>query len=206
MGLSLASRGIRLDTLSELHPLIYVIAEMQFTANLYLNGRGNNMLKKTLLLCLLFVAACGPSPSQVAFMQYNEAARSAGLPIVIDKIGVSRPNSAGGVDFQYGATNLSEKTIKYLTFTGTPYNAVGDRVRGEIRRSSSFSCKDTGPYASNLSTGNRRCENAWYNHTIQCVKVTRVKITYMDNTTRNFTSPSSIQQLLRPSVSNSCRG
>ena len=163
------------------------------------------MLKKTLLLCFLFAAACGPSPSQVASMQYNEAARSAGLPIVIDKIGVSRPNSAGGVNFQYGATNLSEKTIKYLTFTGTPYNAVGDRVRGEIRRSSSFRCKDTGPYAPNVSIGSRRCENAWYNHTIRCVNLTSVKITYMDNTTQTFSSPSSIQPLLRPSVSNSCR-
>lgn len=163
------------------------------------------MLNKTLLLCFLFVAACGPSVSDLRTQEANEAARSAGLPILLDRIGVSRPNSVGGVNFRYGATNLSGKTIKYLTFTGTPYNAVGDRVRGEIRRSSSFRCRDTGPYVPNVSTGRRSCENAWYNHTIRCVNLTRVKITYTDNSSRIFSSQSSIQRLLRSGVSNSCR-
>lgn len=163
------------------------------------------MFKKSLLLCFLFAAACGPSATQVATVEYNEAAQSAGLPIVIDRIGASSPNSAGGVDFQFGATNLSEKTIKYLELTGTAYNAVGDRVSGEISRLSTRRVTDTGPYAPNVSTGIRILENAWYNHTVRCVEVSRVKITYMDNTTRIFSSPSSIQALLRPGVSNTCR-
>ncbi len=166
------------------------------------------MFKKSLLLCFLFAAACGPSgpsPTQVANTQYNAAARSAGLPIVIDRIGVSRPNSAGGVDFRVAVTNTSDKTIKYLEINAVAYNAVGDRVRGQIRRTSTRTVIGTGPYRPGMSIGNKILENAWYNHTVRCAIMTRVKITYMDNTTRTFSSLSSIQPLLRPGVTNSCR-
>jgi hypothetical protein len=163
------------------------------------------MFKRSLLLCFLFAAACSPSTTQMAITQYNEAARSAGLPIVIDRIGVSQPNSAGGVDFRFAVTNTSDKTIKYLEITGVAYNAVGDTVRGEIRRTSTRRVTSTGPYGPSMSTGGRILENAWYNNTVSCAIVTKVEITYMDNTTLTFSSLSSIQPLLRPGVTNSCR-
>ena len=132
------------------------------------------MFKKSLLLCFLFAAACGPSAvvntgpsaSQIAWQQYNEAARAAGLPIVIDFIGVSWPNSAGGVNFVPAYTNTSDKTIKYITAVAQAYNGVGDTVRGQIRRSSNHTTRYTGPLRPDAKTSVLTAENAWYNSSI----------------------------------------
>ena len=54
-------------------------------------------------------------------------------------------NSVGGVELDITWKNMSDKTIKYITFTLMPYNAVGDLVKCEIRNSSIANCKVTGP-------------------------------------------------------------
>lgn len=168
------------------------------------------MLRKSLFLCFLAAAACGTPDYSVgtekfrAKMAVNDAARSAGLPILVDAIGVSSPNSAGGVNFRVGYTNLSDKPIKYIRDTGRAFNAVGDTVRGDIRGSTTSSSTYTGPLKPNGSTGLLSAENAWYNSSIRCARLIRIEITYMDNTTRTFSSPSSIQPLLRPGVKDSC--
>ena len=162
------------------------------------------MLKKAVAMIALLVAGCGPSPSYVAKMEYNREAQKAGLPIIIDNISVSSPNSAGGIDLDVDVTNTSSKTIKYLSITAQAYNAVGDAVRGDISRSSFFKGLDTGPYAPNETTASGTWSNAWYGYSIRCARVTRIKITYMDNSIRSFPNTSSIAKLLRPGVSNSC--
>ena len=48
--------------------------------------------------------------------------------IKIIKAYLSAPNSAGGVDAHFIWKNVSDKTIKYLTWSGYPINAVGDPV------------------------------------------------------------------------------
>lgn len=163
------------------------------------------MRRMSIFFSLLFLAACSPPAGQLADAQYNEVARSAGLPILIDRIAVSTPNSAGGVDARYSVTNLSSKTIKYIDLTVQAFNAVGDPVAGEIRRSSQREIRDTGPYAPNQSTGPRKLDNAWYNHTIRCARITRLVVTYMDNSIRTFPNVSAVETILRPGVSNSCR-
>lgn len=167
------------------------------------------MLRKSLFLCFLVAAACSAPDNSVAIAKYkakkevNAAARSAGLPILVDNIDVSRPDSAGGVDFMVRYTNLSDKPIKYIRTTGQAFNAVGDTVRGEISGSANVLSTYTGPLKPNASASDGS-GNAWYNNSIRCARLIRIEITYMDNTTRTFSSPSSIQPLLRPGVKNSC--
>ncbi len=154
-------------------------------------------------IALSGLGACGEIPN------YNlayENARAAGLPLVITNISVSYPNSAGGVDLYFVGKNTSNKTIKYINFNVIAYNAVGDQVRGTIRGSSMRSLKKTGPIAPNqfTSTSTASWANAWYNYSIRCARVSRVKITYMDGTAKTYSSHASINQLLTPGVSNSC--
>lgn len=56
-------------------------------------------------------------------------------------------DSAGGVSFSIYYRNESDKEIKYLYFTVSPYNAVGDKVSSSIGNESTIVCKATGPFA-----------------------------------------------------------
>ena len=93
---------------------------------------------------------------------------------------LSNPNSAGGVDANIYYRNLSDKTIKYLIWTGYPINAVGDRVGCEIRGFEDFRGKDTGPVKPGHSGGG--CWGcAWYNYSAKKLIITKIEIIYMDN-------------------------
>lgn len=94
---------------------------------------------------------------------------------------LSRPNSASGVDAFFYYKNVSNKTIKYLVWTGYPMNAVGDRVSCEIRGYRDYRGKDTGPIKPGRSSGG--CwDCAWYNSTAKKLIITRIEIEYMDGT------------------------
>lgn len=78
--------------------------------------------------------------------------------VVVDDI-----NSADGVSIQILWRNESDKDIKYLRFSVTPYNAVGDKVSSSIGGRSTISCKITGPLPPSASLVNTRLlENEFY--------------------------------------------
>lgn len=99
--------------------------------------------------------------------------------IKITSAWLDSPNSAGGVDANVYYKNLSDKTIKYLTWVGHPINAVGDRVNCEIRGYDDFRGRDTGPIKPGHSGGG--CWScAWYNYTAKKLVITEIVIEYMD--------------------------
>ena len=99
--------------------------------------------------------------------------------IKITSAWLDSPNSAGGVDANVYYKNLSNKTIKYLTWVGHPINAVGDRVNCEIRGYDDFRGRDTGPIKPGHSGGG--CWScAWYNYTAKKLVITEIVIEYMD--------------------------
>lgn len=75
---------------------------------------------------------------------------------------LSRPNSASGVDAYFYYKNLSNQTIKYLSWLGHPINAVGDTVECTIRDTSTSGGKSTGPIRKN-QTGGGCWECLWCN-------------------------------------------
>ena len=107
----------------------------------------------------------------------------------------SAPNSAGGVDFEVSFTNSSEKTIKYITFYVTPYNAVSDPVASEIGGTVQAVLKGTGPFPT--SPRGREglyeltWENVWYNKTIRLGQIDAVDIEYMDGSLISLTAQDS---------------
>lgn len=91
----------------------------------------------------------------------------------------SGPNSAGGVGVKIRFRNDGEKTIKYATFTVVPYNAVNDVQRSAAGGHSAAEIKVTGPVEAGTA-GEYTFGNVWYNDTITTVKLTRVRLQFMD--------------------------
>lgn len=96
-----------------------------------------------------------------------------------------KPNSAGGVDVTISAINYgfrSLKEIKYLYFYVTPYNAVNDAVESEIGHKKQAVLKVTGPIRASGYATEYSWDCVWYNNTIVDIKIDKVKIEYMDDT------------------------
>lgn len=160
---------------------------------------------KAFLLASAFVGTMTACTPIADYTQEYAERKAAGVPLVIAYADTEGPNSAGGVDVRINALNVSSKTIKYLRYTVVPYNAVGDRVSGTIRRRSAARIFDTGPIAPDASSPPGVWDNVWYNSSIRCLEITRVRIEYMDGTSRTFTSRGSISNLMRSDIVNSCR-
>ena len=90
------------------------------------------------------------------------------------------PNSAGGCDYEFAYINNSKKTIKYLIWYGSVYNAVDDRVPCTIMDTYTFSGKDTGPY----EPGFIYCGGTWdciiYNWSAKTMSLSSITIYFMD--------------------------
>lgn len=90
-------------------------------------------------------------------------------------------NSAGGCDCHFNYLNKSKKTIKYLDWTGSFYNAVHDRVYCDIRGYNNYTGQDTGPVTTGQHGG-----GTWdcviYDWAADYVKIEYVSIIYMDGT------------------------
>lgn len=92
---------------------------------------------------------------------------------------LGRPNSVGGVDAYVYYRNKSSKTIKYCEWYGLAINAVGDSVACQVTGEYERMGRDTGP----VKTGRRgggRYQCAWYNNTAKKLKITAIKVYYMD--------------------------
>jgi hypothetical protein len=103
-------------------------------------------------------------------------ARDAGTPILILNYYTTKPNSAGGIDFFIDFINLSTKRIKYAYVTIEPYNRVDDRV------DKSETITYTGYFEPNVRIyPEGGVANVWYNRNIAYVKITKLVLTYDDN-------------------------
>lgn len=111
----------------------------------------------------------------------NQEGRKAAEILTIQHSTLYAPNSAGGCDYSLGFTNMSNKTIKYLYWYGSIYNAVNDKVDCSIRGTYFFSGKCTGPYAPS-----DYCEANWdtiiYNWSAKEIKFSKITVMYMDGT------------------------
>ncbi|MBE6942172.1 MAG: hypothetical protein E7455_07825 [Ruminococcaceae bacterium] len=92
------------------------------------------------------------------------------------------PNSAGGISLQWDFKNETGKTIKYATFWFVPYNRVGDIQCCSISKESEDGVTYTGPLDHGGIHRGALWENAWYNHSISDVKLTKIYVVYMDGT------------------------
>lgn len=119
-------------------------------------------------------------------------------------IRVPPPNSADGVSFviDWRYSNYS-KIIKYIYFTVVPYNDVGDIVYSSISGQSTFIGEVTGPVKARDWINHSMWENAWYNNTITCVRLIKVRIQYIDGS--SYTYANELPKILHYNFSNKCK-
>lgn len=118
------------------------------------------------------------------------------------------PDGAGGVGAKVIYRLLgSSKTAKYITFTVTPFNAVGDVVVDRISGEAQRRLKDTGPLDPRPIETEKYDEESfwdpiWYNPSIYCLRLDRVDIEYMDGTKKSLAS--NLGAAIYPEFKNSC--
>lgn len=124
--------------------------------------------------------------------------KAAAKVISIDYAYLGCPDYVGGCDYHFKYINYSPKTIKYLHWTGTAYNAVDDPVYCSIWNTSTFSGKDTGPIAQGESRSG--CWNSViYNSSAKYVKLSKVQIIYMDGSSISIGAADIARLLKAPS-------
>lgn len=104
--------------------------------------------------------------------------------IRVTKVAVSAPDSVGGVELYFNFVNNSDKTIKYLHFGVTFYNAVNDVVLPNYNKQAINYCQETGPYKKGEGlNGTNWYWGKYYSFDIKTVKLVNLSIEYMDGTT-----------------------
>lgn len=123
---------------------------------------------------------------EAALAFFRGRARPPG-PLLIGVLSPDEPNSAGGVDVDFAVKNLDpRRTIKYLTLTVVPYNAVGDAVRSRIDGKSAATLRFTGPLAPGTTESYAGWSTVWYNATISCIALRRMEVEYMDGSRHTY--------------------
>lgn len=123
--------------------------------------------------------------------QKAKAKQDAQNTIKINKIWVSSPDSAGGVEVHISYTNKSSKTIKYFNFGFELLNGVGDVVTDGVgfgyRNEKVQWGGDTGPYGpGHTENGYNKYWGKYYNTTIKSARLTNVEIEYMDGSSVSY--------------------
>lgn len=101
-------------------------------------------------------------------------------PVVITNYYQVPPNTAGGVKLSVTAYNMVDKKIKYFDFWANHYDRVGERQRDTITGQYSKGYRFTGPFSKEQIL-NGRFGPSFYNFGANCMTLTKVVITYMDN-------------------------
>jgi len=159
---------------------------------------------KKLLLAIVLIVGCvsqygtytyNSLTSKITYspelLSYMEELQSQDIPLIITDYHKTLPNSVGGVGIFLDVIFTTNKTIKYIYASFTPYNAVGDKMRCSIRGYESFTGEKTGPYkryndktkAPSILLG---WKNVWYNKDIRCIKLDSIKVEYMGGNVRTF--------------------
>lgn len=90
-------------------------------------------------------------------------------------------DSAGGIVFNFEATNKTERVIKYVRFDVELYNAVGDRIKDDIRRDYSIGVEIIGPVYQNCTVRMTK-ETIGYCDNCARIEIKDITIIYTDGT------------------------
>ena len=96
-----------------------------------------------------------------------------------------------GTGFSVSVVNLSEKIIKYISFTVVGYNPVKDVVRGRPGKSPYITVRGVGPI-NPREGGEYDWEYLWFTDLVETHKISLVKIQYMDGSVKIYNNPESL--------------
>lgn len=97
-----------------------------------------------------------------------------------------------GTGFEATVLNSGKKTIKYVTFTVTGLNAVGDPVSGRARAGVSPTLRGIGPIEPE-ATATYSKDYMWMTDIVQSHRIRSIKLEYMDGTSKVISDVKKIQ-------------
>ena len=92
----------------------------------------------------------------------------------------AKVNSAGGVEFNWCAINISDKPIKYITFTMRLYNGVGDLITDDVFNADSFRMTLVGPLEPNFGFHAKSPEPFAYTYQCAQLSIDEMTVEFMD--------------------------
>lgn len=95
-----------------------------------------------------------------------------------------------GTGISIKVSNPTQKPIKYIWFTYVGYNPVGDVVV-DSKRGKNITMQAVGPIEPRESA-TYRFEYVWFSDLIESVKITSIKVQYMDGSIKIITNPKEI--------------
>lgn len=111
------------------------------------------------------------------------------VPIYYTAFEPNGPNSVGGAGVYQQFINPSHKVFKYVRTYYTAQDRVLETVKSEVGGKVVAGTKAIGPYSFGAITDYLNFGPLWYNGSIKCVTITRVEITYMDDTSTVIEGP-----------------
>ena len=106
-------------------------------------------------------------------------------PITVVKHGMN-VSALGGYSYRGYFYNTSPRVMKYVDFYVVPMNAVGDPVEDGLTGKSTTGLRYTGFIGPGGAKSGSFDGARWYNDSIKCVKVEKIEITYLDDTTETI--------------------
>lgn len=117
---------------------------------------------------------------------YTESVTKQGY---FENIGFNQ-NSVGGINPYFTFTNTNDKTVKYVEINFNVYNAVDDRCKDKYSNTYSFTLKGVGPiekFSKAVFDWTDNPATHYTSYDASYMKINKVKITYMDNSTVTLT-------------------
>lgn len=121
--------------------------------------------------------------TRMEFLQNELRVRGKELnsPVTIMNKGIKEINSADGVSCFISFKNITDKMAKYVKFDLVPYNRVFDQAYSTIDGKSKKTVTVT-DFISPNDEYHAYCENVWYNSTIISMKVDKIEMIFIDET------------------------
>lgn len=120
--------------------------------------------------------------------KFIESCKKIGLILLKNSI-YDESEYTSGTSFKYEIQNLSNKTIKYITFYLIGYNSVDDKITE--RGVSIKSVKGIGPIKPD-NTASFVFKYVWFTDLVETFKITKIKVEYMDGGLKIIDNPKSI--------------
>ena len=110
-----------------------------------------------------------------------QRAKTSREPVFVGGLVARDPDERGMIDVHLQMFNTSDKAYKYVDFSLTAYNRVGDAIRRSEGASPIVKLRFTGPLGPRRTPGTSRWPGVWYVQKVGCIEVSRIDITHMDD-------------------------
>lgn len=122
-------------------------------------------------------------------LKFLDDCKPKGLCVIDWKI-IDESEYTEGTSVEIKVYNPTNKIIKYIWFTCTGYNPVGDKITDK-KRGSNITIQAVGPINSE-DTGTYNFTYVWFTDLVHTAKIISIKVQYMDGSIKFISNPKEI--------------